>query len=69
MTTRLLELAETALKKVLEKKEVTQSQVAAFQVNQALTRYANSQIHQNVAAERSGIAIKVAIEKKIGTLH
>jgi predicted Zn-dependent protease len=35
----------------------------------ALTRFANSQIHQNVATKTGGVAIKVITKKKIGTLR
>lgn len=69
MTTKqLLEIAQHTLEEALKQKEVNQSQIATFQVNTALTRYANSQIHQNVAAERGGVAIKVVVDRKIGTL-
>ena len=47
VTKRLLEIAERTVELAL-KHEVGQVQAAAFFVDSALTRYANSQIHQNV---------------------
>lgn len=67
-TKRLLEIAKNTMEQALEQDGVNQVQVAAFQVNSALTRYANSQIHQNVASKRGGIAIKVVAGEKIGNL-
>jgi PmbA protein len=63
----ILEIAEKTVK-LAQKKKATQSQVAAFLVDSALTRYANSQIHQNVATKKGGVAVQVAIGKRIGTL-
>ncbi len=65
---QLLEIAQHTLKETLKQEKVNQSQVSAFQVNTALTRYANSQIHQNVAEESGGVAIKVVVDRKIGSL-
>jgi len=65
---RLLEIAEKTIELALEHK-VDQAQAAAFFVDSALTRYANSQIHQNVASKKGGVAIKVVVGKKIGTLR
>jgi len=67
-TKRLLEIAKNTMEQARERNEVDQVQVAAFQVNSALTRYANSQIHQNVASNKGGIAIKVVTGGRIGTL-
>jgi PmbA protein len=64
----ILEIAEKTVK-LAQKKKVTQSQVAAFLVDSALTRYANSQIHQNVATKKGGVTVQVAIGKRIGTLR
>lgn len=68
VTKRLLEIAERTVELAL-KHEVDQVQAAAFFVDSALTRYANSQIHQNVASKRGGVAIKVVVGKKVGTLR
>jgi predicted Zn-dependent protease len=67
-TEKLLEIAETAVKNTAKLK-VDQVQVVAFLRDTALTRYANSQIHQNVATKSGGVSIKVITEKKIGTLR
>lgn len=68
VTKRLIEIAERTIKLALEH-EVDQAQAAAFYVDSALTRYANSQIHQNVASKKGGVALKVVIGKKVGTLR
>ncbi|MFP3985064.1 MAG: TldD/PmbA family protein [Candidatus Bathyarchaeia archaeon] len=68
VTKRLLETAENTVKLAL-KHNVDQAQGAAFFVNSALTRYANSQIHQNVASKKGGVAIKVVIDRKVGALR
>lgn len=68
VTKRLLEIAEKTVELALEHK-VDQVQVSAFFVDSALTRYANSQIHQNVASRKGGVAIKAAFGKKVGALR
>lgn len=68
ITNRLLEIAERTVKLTLQHK-ADQAQVAAFLVNTSLTRYANSQIHQNVATKTGGVAIKVVNGQKIGVLR
>jgi predicted Zn-dependent protease len=68
VTQRLLDNAEKTLKLALREK-VDQAQATTFLFDTALTRFANSQIHQNVASKRGGVAIKVVIGKKIGTLR
>lgn len=67
-TKRLLEIAERTVK-LATKHRVDQAQAGVFFVDSALTRYANSQIHQNVASKKGGVAIKVIIDKKVGTLR
>jgi PmbA protein len=67
-TTRLLEIAERTVQ-VASKHKTDQAQVAVFFVDSALTRYANSQIHQNVASKTGGVIIKVITDRKIGTLR
>jgi len=68
ITERLLDIAQKTLKLVLEER-VNQAQATVFLFDTALTRFANSQIHQNVASRVGGASIKVAIGKKIGTLR
>lgn len=45
----------------------SQAQASAFIINSALTRFANSQIHQNVASKSGTVSIKVVVGKKIST--
>lgn len=67
VTKGLLGIAENTVKFALKHK-INQVQAAAFFVDSSLTRYANSQIHQNVASKRGGVAIKVVVGKRIATL-
>jgi len=67
VTKRLLEIAEKGVELSIEG-GVDQAQVAAFLVDSALTRFANSQIHQNVATKRGGVTMKVVVGKRIGAL-
>jgi len=67
-TKRLLEIAEKTVK-LASKEKIDQAQVTAFIRDTALTRYANSQIHQNVASKAGGVTIKVVKDKRIGTLR
>jgi len=67
-TKQLLEISEKAVKVAL-KKGAGQAQVASFLLDTALTRFANSQIHQNVASKTGGVAIRVITKKKIGALR
>ena len=68
VTERLLDTAEETLK-LTRVEKVDQAQATTFLFDTALTRFANSQIHQNVASKFGGVAIKVVIGKKIGTLR
>ena len=68
ITDKLLETAQRTVKHATRLK-VDQVQAVAFLRDAALTRYANSQIHQNVATKSGGVSIKVVINKKIGTLR
>jgi len=67
-TEKLLEIAEITVKNAAKLK-ADQVQTVAFLIDTALTRYANSQIHQNVATKKGGVAVKVVTEKKIGTFR
>jgi len=50
------------------KHKVDQAQASVFLSDSALTRFANSQIHQNVAQKSGGVAIKVVLRNKISTI-
>lgn len=67
-TERLLEVAQETVGVAL-KHNADQAQAVSFSLNSALTRYANSQIHQNIATKRAGIAIKIVTGKRIGKLR
>ncbi len=66
---RLLEVAERAVKTAL-KVGAYQSQASSFILDAALTRYANSQIHQNVAYKSGGVSIRVVLpDGRIGDME
>ncbi|UCD96269.1 MAG: hypothetical protein JSV35_07180, partial [Candidatus Bathyarchaeota archaeon] len=65
---RLLDLAQTAVKSALKQK-ADQAQAATFLIEDALTRYANSQIHQNIAYKEGGVITKVVVNRRVGTLR
>jgi PmbA protein len=67
-TQRLKEIAEKTVK-FAEKQKAGQVQVSVFLNDSALTRFANSQIHQNVAEKSGGVAIKAVLGKRIGTIR
>ncbi|MCJ7469030.1 TldD/PmbA family protein [Candidatus Bathyarchaeota archaeon] len=67
-TERLKEITERTVQYCLKKK-VDQAQVSAFLTDEALTRFANSQIHQNVAAKSGGVIIKAVLNKQISTVR
>ena len=66
-TKMLLDLSRKTVKVAL-KKGADQAQASSYLLDEALTRFANSQIHQYVASRTGGIIIKVVTKKKIGTL-
>jgi len=66
-TKELVNLSKKTVKIAL-KKGATQAHAASFLLDRALTRFANSQIHQNVASKNGGIMVKVVTKKKIGVL-
>ncbi|MBM3209677.1 TldD/PmbA family protein, partial [Candidatus Shapirobacteria bacterium] len=47
-------------KKVLSLAGADETEVLLFVTNHGLTRFANSQIHQNVASEDLGVSVRVA---------
>lgn len=65
---QLLELSEKALK-FTQKEKVDQAQATAFLLDEGRTRFANSQVHQNVAAKRGGIIVRVVLGKKLGFMR
>lgn len=67
-TERLKEIAERTVQYCIKQK-VDQAQVSAFLTDEALTRFANSQIHQNVAAKSGGVIIKTVLNKQISTVR
>ncbi len=66
-TKELISLSKKTVKFAL-KKGADQAQAASFLLDRALTRFANSQIHQNVASRTGGVMVKVVTRKKIGSL-
>lgn len=67
-TKRLIETAEKAVKFAI-KQGIDQAQVSTFLNDSALTRFANSQIHQNVAEKSGGVIVKAVLGKKIGIVR
>ncbi len=65
---RLKAVAETTVDFAVKHK-VGQAQASVFLSDSALTRFANSQIHQNVAEKSGAVAIKVVLDKKISTVR
>ena len=67
-TERLLEIAENTVKRAVKLK-ADQAQAVSFLMDSALTRFANSQIHQNVATKTGGVSIKVVVDKRVAVLR
>jgi len=66
---RLVEIAEKCVKETI-KLGASQAQANTFLIDNALTRFANSQIHQNVASKIGGIIVKAILpDKRIGTFR
>lgn len=68
VTERLKEIAEKTVQ-YAKKQKVDQAQASAFLVDSSLTRFANSQIHQNVAEKSGGVTLKVILNKRISTIR
>ena len=68
VTERLREIAEKTVEYAVKQK-ADQAQASAFMMDNSLTRFANSQIHQNVARKSGGVAIKVILNKRISTIQ
>jgi len=65
----LLEIAGKTVKNAAEK-GVSQAQAIVFLIDKMLTRFANSQVHQNVAIRDGGILVKIVLhDKKIGVFR
>ena len=60
-----LALAETALAEVL-REGVTEAEALVMAEDSALTRFANSEIHQNVAESNSVVSLRVVVGKRVG---
>jgi len=60
-----LRLAEAALAEAL-KEGVTEAEALVTTEDSALTRFANSEIHQNVAETNSAINLRVVVGKRVG---
>jgi predicted Zn-dependent protease len=65
---RLREIAQKTVEYAL-KQNVSQAQAVAFMVDNSLTRFANSQIHQNISQKIGGVAIKVVLDKRISNVQ
>ncbi|MEM2676846.1 MAG: TldD/PmbA family protein [Candidatus Bathyarchaeia archaeon] len=66
---RLREIAQKTIDYALKQK-VDQAQAVAFMADNSLTRFANSQIHQNVSQKIGGVSIKVILrDKRISTVQ
>ncbi len=63
ITERLLEIATKTVQYAM-KQNLDQVQASAFLIDRALTRFANSQIHQNIATKKGGVLIKVVLNKQ-----
>jgi len=63
-------LSEVARKatKLAVKKGADQAEATAFTFIEDLTRFANSQIHQNVATHKNGLRVRAVLKKKIGDI-
>ncbi len=63
-------IGEKEAKKIIDlalnEAKADQIEVVVFNYNQALTRFANNYIHQNVNESNTGVSIRVAFGKKIG---
>ncbi|MDF1512813.1 MAG: DNA gyrase modulator, partial [Anaerolineae bacterium] len=53
---------------VLVKSKADETEVVVLGLDEALTRFANNEIHQNVAERNFALAIRTAIGKRVGAL-
>ena len=63
----LSEVARKATRLAI-KKGADQAEATAYTLVEDLTRFANSQIHQNVATHKEGLRVRVVLKKRIGDL-
>lgn len=56
-----------AIQAALGESGADETEILAFQTRTALTRVANSEIHQNVAETNSAISVRAIVDKRIGT--
>ncbi len=54
---------------VLKESKADQTEIVIFDFDSALTRYANNYIHQNVQEANTGVHIRVALGKRIGSSY
>jgi PmbA protein len=66
VTERLLAIADKTVQYAV-RQNVDQVQASAFLLDTALTRFANSQIHQNVATKKGAVFIKTVLNKQVST--
>lgn len=64
---KLSQVSEGAVKLAI-KRGADQAQAVAFERIEDLTRFANSQIHQNVSTRRNGLNLRVVLKKRIGDI-
>lgn len=61
---RLVRIAEKTVKYAITQ-NVDQAQASAFILDTALTRFANSEVHQNIATKKGGVLVKVVLNKQV----
>ena len=64
---KLSQVSERAVKLAI-KRGADQAQAVAFERIEDLTRFANSQIHQNVSTRMNGLNLRVVLKKRIGDI-
>ena len=66
MSTEVLGAVSEKAMKLALRRGASEAQAVTYTRVEDLTRFANSQIHQNVSSVSSGLRIKVIIKKRIG---
>lgn len=61
--------AMAVVERVLDLSPANQTEAVLLQTRTALTRYANSIIHQNVATENTVLIVRVVYDKQLGTVR
>ena len=67
-TENLSRLSEKAVKLAI-RSGADQAQAVAYTRSEDLTRFANSQIHQNMSARSGGLDIRVSVKKRLGDIR